>query len=175
MSDETLDDFRDVSGWNAITSGEAQLVLGRDTSPSGGALRLDYDFKGSGGFVVARKGFARRMPESWANELQARAPAPAHRVEIKLADPTGRNVWWWHRDAFAFPDAWQLLRIRSSEVSFAWGPAGGGPMRELGAIEIAIAAGPGGRGWVSLACLRFEDLSLTGPPRVQASSATPRH
>ena len=146
MSDETLDDFRDVSGWSAVTSGEAQLVLGRDIDSTGGALRLDYDFKGGGGFVVARKVFERRMPESWAIVLQVRGVAPANRLEIKLADPTGRNVWWWHRDAFEFRDAWQPLRIRSSEVSFAWGPAGGGAMRELGAIEIAIAAGPGGRG-----------------------------
>src|SRR6185369_2711450 len=85
------------------------------------------------------------------------------------------SVWWWHRDAFEFPDAWQRLRIPSSQVSFAWGPAGGGPMRELGAIEIAIAAGPGGRGSVALAHLAFEDLSLTAPPRIQASSATPGH
>ena len=173
MSEEILDDFRDVSGWSAVVSGQAQLVLRRDTGPSDGALTLDYDFKGGGGFVVARKRFARRLPESWAIDVQIRGAAPANTLEIKLADPTGRDVWWWHRDAFEFPDVWQPLRIRSSEVSFAWGPAGGGAMRELGAIEVAIAAGPGGRGTVSLADLRFEDLSLTGPPRVQASSAAP--
>jgi hypothetical protein len=175
MSDEILDDFRDVAGWSAVASGQAQLVLGRDAGPSGSALRLDYDFKGGGGFVVARKPFARRLPESWAIELRIRGAAPANRLEIKFADPTGRDVWWWHRNAFEFPDAWQPLRIRSSEVSFAWGPAGGGTIRELGAIEIAIAAGPGGRGTVSLADLRFEDLSLTEPPRVHASSAAPGH
>jgi F5/8 type C domain len=175
MSAEMLDDFRDISGWSAVTSGEAQLVLGRNTGPSGSALRLDYDFKGGGGFVVARKRLARRMPESWAMELQIRGEAPANRLEIKLADPSGRNVWWWHRDAFEVPHAWQPLRVRSSEVSFAWGPAGGGAIRELAAIEIAIAAGPGGRGAVSIAQLCFEDLSLTGPPRVQASSAAPGH
>ena len=106
MSDEILDDFRDVSGWSAVASGQAQLGLGRDTGPNGSALRLDYDFRGGGGFVVARKLFARRMPESWAIELQIRGAAPANRLEIKLADPTGRNVWWWHRDAFEFPHAW---------------------------------------------------------------------
>jgi hypothetical protein len=175
MSAETLDDFRDIAGWSTVTSGEAQLVISRDTGPAGPALRLDYDFKAGGGFVVARKPFARRMPESWAIELHVRGAAPANKLEIKLADPTGRSVWWWHRDAFEFPDAWQRLRIPSSQVSFAWGPAGGGPMRELGAIEIAIAAGPGGRGSVALAHLVFEDLSLTAPPRIQASSATPGH
>ena len=175
MSDEILDDFRDVSGWSAVASGQARLVLGRDTGPSGSALRLEYDFKGGGGFVVARKLFPRRLPESWALDLQICGAAPANKLEIKLADPTGRDVWWWHRDTFEFPDAWQPLRIRSSEVSFAWGPAGGGALRELGAIEIAIAAGPGGSGAVSFADLRLEDLSLTGPPLVQASSAAPGH
>src|SRR5262245_19259652 len=175
MSVQILDDFRDISGWSAVASGQAQLLLAHDTSPIGAALCLNYDFKGGGGFVVARKPVARRMPESWTIELQIRGAAPANRLEIKLADPTGRNVWWWHRDAFKFPDTWQPLRIRSSEVSFAWGPAGGGTMRELGAIEIAIAAGSGGRGWASLARLQFEDLSLTTPPRIQASSATPDH
>src|SRR6185436_9714653 len=86
-----------------------------------------------------------------------------------------RNVWWWHRDAFEFPSDWQPLRIRSSEVSFAWGPAGGGPLRDLAAIEIAIAAGPGGRGSVWLEDLRFEDLTLREPPLVRASSAADGH
>jgi len=175
MSVEILDDFRDVSGWSAAVSGQAQLALHRDRGPRGGALRLDYDFKGGGGFVVARKLFARRMPESWAIDMQIRGAAPANKLEIKLVDLNGRDVWWWRRDAFEFPDAWEALHIRSSEVSFAWGPAGGGAMRELGAIEIAIVAGPGGRGAVSFADLRFEDRSLSGPPRVEASSAAPGH
>jgi hypothetical protein len=104
-----------------------------------------------------------------------RGEAPANKLEIKLADPSNRNVWWWQRDAFAFPADWGALRIRSSEVAFAWGPAGGGAPRELGALEVAIAAGPGGAGTVWLADLRFEDLSLAGPPRVSASSAAPGH
>jgi hypothetical protein len=175
MADEVLDDFRDVSGWSAVASGQAQLAIAQDAGPGGPALRLDFDFRGGGGFVVARKSFPRRMPTSWALTLRVRGAAPANKLEIKLADPTNRNVWWWHRDAFAFPADWQPLRIRSSEVAFAWGPAGGGAMRELGALEIAIAAGPGGAGSVWIADLRFEDLSPAGPPRVRASSAAPGH
>ena len=104
-----------------------------------------------------------------------RGAAPANKLEIKFADPSGRNVWWWHRDAFDFPADWQQLRIRSSEVAFAWGPAGGGTMHELGTLEIAIAAGPGGRGTVSVCDLRFEDLSLKSAPRVAASSQAEGH
>jgi hypothetical protein len=172
---EQLDDFRDISGWSAVASGQARLAISQDEGASGKALRLDFDFAGGGGFVVARKGFPRAMPSIWALELRLRGKAPANKLELKLADPSNRNVWWWHRDAFDFPSDWQALRIRSSEVEFAWGPAGGGTLRELGALEIAIAAGPGGKGTVWLEDLRLEDLSLREPPRVRASSAAPGH
>ena len=173
---DVLDDFRDISGWSAVASGQAQLTLGSDAGPAGeAALRLDYDFKGGGGFVVARKNLARPMPAAWALSMRVRGAAPANKLEIKFADPSNRNVWWWHRDAFDFPADWQALRIRSSEVAFAWGPAGGGTMHELGALEIAIAAGPGGRGTVSVCDLHFEDLSLAGPPRVTASNSAQGH
>jgi hypothetical protein len=172
---DMLDDFRDLSGWSAVASGQAQLTITPADGPHGPAMRLDFDFHGGGGFVVARKLFARAMPPSWAIGFQVRGAAPANKLELKLADPSGRNVWWFHRDAFEFPADWQPLRIRSREVEFAWGPAGGGAMRELGAIEIAIAAGPGGKGSIWLADLRFEDLEPKSPPAVQASSALPGH
>ena len=171
MRGEVLDDFGDASAWSAIASGQARLVLSREPSPRGSALRLDFDFAGGGGFVVARRALARRMPESWALVLRLRGEAPANRLELKLADPSNRNVWWWFRDAFAIAKEWQELRIPSHEVGFAWGPAGGGALRELGALELAIAAPPGGRGSVFIEDLRFEDLSLREPPRVVASSS----
>ena len=172
---EVLDAFQDLSGWSAVASGQAQLTIRRDDGPHGSAMRLDFDFHGGGGFVVARKLFQRAMPASWAMGFQMRGAAPANKLELKLADPSGRNVWWFHRDAFEFPADWRPLRIRSREVEFAWGPAGGGAMRELGAIEIAIAAGPGGKGSVWLADLRFEDLEPKAPPEVRASSALLGH
>src|SRR5262245_12124617 len=175
MESELLDDFGSVGDWSAVASGRAELAITRDASPRGHALRLDFDFKGSGGFVVARRAIRHAMPESWALALRIRGAAPANKLEVKLVDPSNRNVWWWHRDAFAFPADWQPLRIRSSEVTFAWGPAGGGSLRELAAIEIAIAAPPGGRGTVWLEDLRFEDLTLREPPRVRASSAVAGH
>ena len=54
-----LDDFRDPSGWMPVASGLATLRLVPARSPAGTALALDFDFKGGGGFVVARKVFAR--------------------------------------------------------------------------------------------------------------------
>ena len=116
------------------------------------------------------------MPESWALDLHVRGAAPANKLEIKLADPSGRNVWWWHRDAFEFP----------RDVAAAAHP------QQRGRVRV----GAGGRRRAARARrdrdrdrrragrhaaryrsrdLRFEDLSLTGPPLVRASSAAPGH
>src|SRR5262249_59235340 len=114
------------------------------------------------------------MPESWAIDVQIRGAAPANKLEIKLLDPNGRDVWWWRRDAFEFPDAWQPLHIRSSEVSFAWGPAGGGALSAPRAVQIAHPARPRRPGPGSVPPPRFQGRSPCGPPPAGASVAPPR-
>jgi hypothetical protein len=175
MKSEILDDFADLSGWMPVASGLAELRISPDRGPAGAAMRLDFDFKGGGGFVVARKRLPRPMPESYALSFTIRGAAPANRLELKLADPSGRNVWWRHWDAFEVPADWQTLRVLSREIEFAWGPAGGGGLAELGVIELVIAAGPGGAGTMSIGDLRIEDRTYRGTPQVRASSARPRH
>jgi hypothetical protein len=170
---DILDDFEDVSAWMPVASGLAELKISAERGPRGGVMRLDFDFKGGGGFVVARRPLARAMPESYALGFAIRGTAPPNRLELKLADPSGRNVWWHHWDSFAFPAGWQTLQVRSSEIEFAWGPIGGGALSQLGAIELVIAAGSGGAGTVWIGDLRLEDRTYRGRPRVRASSAHP--
>src|SRR5262245_29556718 len=172
---DVLDDFQDPSGWMPVASGLAELRLAPARGPGGAALALHFDFKGGGGFVVARKVFARPMPESWALTFAISGEAPPNRLELKLADPSGRNVWWRHWDAFDIPREWRTITVPSRDVEFAWGPAGGGALQELGAIEIALAAGPGGAGTVRIADLHLEDRTYRGTPVVRASSARPGH
>jgi hypothetical protein len=175
MKSEPLDDFTDLSGWTPVASGQAQLDISRDRGPRGGAMRLDFDFKGGGGFVVARKRFSFPLPEAYAFTFDLRGVAPADKLEFKLVDPNGHNVWRYQEDAFDFPAEWRSLRIRSSQIDFAWGPAGSGPMRQVGAIEFAIAAPPGGKGTLWIANLCLEDHSFGSPAAVLASSALPGH
>ncbi len=176
MPDLLHDDFTDLAGWLPVASGLARLDVSRDAGPDGGsAMRLDFDFAGGGGFVVARKELALRLPETWALAFALRGTGPRNRLEVKLAGPGGENVWWYHEEAFELPPRWQPMRIRSRQVEFAWGPAGGGAIAELGAIEIALAAGPGGRGTVWLADLRFEDRTVRAAPVVRAASAQSGH
>jgi hypothetical protein len=141
-----LDDFTDLSGWSASTSGHAQLHISGDRERRGHAMRLDFDFKGGGGFVVARKRFALTLPEVYAFTFDVRGMGPANTFEFKLVDPGGWNVWRYREDAFECSADWRSLRIRSSQIDFAWGPAGSGPAHQVGAIEVAIVARPGGKG-----------------------------
>jgi hypothetical protein len=175
VASEILDDFDDVANWIPVASGLAQLEISAERGPRGSAMRLDFDFKGGRGFVVARRSLARAMPEKYALSFALRGHAPANRLELKLADPSGRNVWWRHWDAFELPGDWQTVSVSSNEIEFAYGPAGGGRLAHLGALELAIAAGPGGAGTVWISDLRLEDQTYRGRPRVRASSARTGH
>ncbi len=175
MRENVLDDFADLTGWIPVASGLATLTISADPGPRGNAMRLDFDFRGGGGFVVARKEFSFSVPESYAFTFPIRGNALANRFELKLCDRSGKNVWWFRREVFALPHDWQTVRIKSSEIEFAWGPAGGGSPGEVGAIEFVIAAGPGGKGTVWIDGLSIEDRTPHSLPTARASSSLPGH
>ncbi|MFB1488473.1 MULTISPECIES: hypothetical protein [unclassified Thiocapsa] len=175
MTIERLDDFVDPSRWQAYASGRAQLRLHSEAGPDGSALRLDFDFNGGGGFVVARRPARLMLPPAYCLRLAVRGAMPPNRFELKLVDPGGTNVWRYQQEMLEPDGDWHLLEIPSRLIDFAWGPAGGGAAREIGAIEIAIVAGSGGRGHLCIADLRMEDRTPPWPPELKASSALPGH
>ena len=123
--------------------------------------------------MVARKPFDLTLPESYAFSFDIRGRGPSNIFEFKLVDASNQNVWRWRVEAFDLPEDWQTLRIKSSQIQFAWGPLGGGPARDIAAIELVVAAGPGGQGTVWIEDLRFEDTSYYLTPLVEATSALP--
>ena len=167
MKERVIDGFSDAAGWQAFASGEAEMKVGAE----GGALRLDFDFHGGGGFVVARKEFRIAIPDDYAFAFRMRGTAPKNTFEFKLADPSGKNVWRWQEEAFAFGAEARELNLRGSRIDFAWGPAGGGPPKQLGAIEFVLSAGPGGKGTIWIEDLRFQDRTPRRKPAVTASSS----
>ena len=175
MHTRLLDSFTDLSDWMAVTSGKARLDITSEPGPYGQAMRLDFDFGGSGGFVVARKPFAFTLPETFAFHLAIRADAPPNTFEFKLVDPAGVNVWRYQDAAFDFTADWRALCIPGNRIDFAWGPAGGGAPTDIGAIELVVAAGPGGQGTLWFADLQLEDRTVTAPPRLRASNTLPGH
>jgi len=175
MTIKAVDDFVDVSGWQAIVSGRAELRLAADTGPAGPAMRLDFDFKGGGGFVVARRLVHLTLPPAYCFCLAVRGAIPSNRFELKLVDPGGTNVWRYQSETLAFDADWRTLEIPSRQIDFAWGPAGGGAASEVGAVEIAIVAGSGGRGQLWVSDLSLQDRTPPWPPRVLVSSVLAGH
>lgn len=175
MKAKILDDFEDLSGWIPFNSGQSKLTISPDQGLRGRAMRLDFDFSGGGGFVVARKEFPLEIPESYSFLFHVRGSGPGNIFEFKLIDETNRNVWRHRVEEFDFPKEWQPVRIRDSQIEFAWGPLGGGVPRRSAAIELVIAAGPGGKGTVWFDDLCFQDDTYRSVPRVTSSSALPGH
>lgn len=171
MDDGMADIFSELASWLAFASGEAELKLSSETGPYGHALRMDFDFKGGGGFVVTRKEFSLPLPESYVFTFRVRGAAPKNKFEFKMTDPSGKNVWRWQEDKFEFRREARELFLKSSQIEFAWGPAGGGTLRTLGALEFVISAGPGGKGTVWLEDFRFINRTISTAPVVTASSS----
>jgi len=173
-----VDDFDDVSGWSAHPADGVDLTIGRDTGELGGAMRLDFRFHGGGGYAVARKTFAVDLPDNYAFTFRMRGAAPSNHVEFKLIDASGENVWWHVRRDVEFSREWQTVTIKRRQISFAWGPQGGGDMRHVAAIEFAITAGSGGDGTVWIDRLELRPLAMPGAesaPVAKASSEAPGH
>ena len=123
-------------------------------------VRLPRRF-GLGGRFVERAAFD--FPDDWTLSFRVRGAGTPNTLEIKFLDASGENVWWARRESFAPPGEWQEIRVRKRQVSFAWGPAGGGELRHAAAIEIVLSAGTGGRGF-----LEVEEPVLAGRAKLAA-------
>jgi len=169
-----IDPFNSAQGWTPHPADGVSLALSSDS----GALRLDFGFAHGGGYAVARKDFSFDLPENYAFRFRIRGHAPSNHLEFKLIDTTGENVWWHVRRDAVFPDVWETWSIKKRQISFAWGPSGGGEIRHVAAIEWAITAGSGGTGTVWLDDLELVPLdapSATPPAPVASAQSSPGH
>jgi len=171
------DDFQDPSQWQALPSAGVRLALSGAEANTGRALRLDFDFAGHAGWAAARREVAIDLPENWEFDFSLRGEAQANDLEIKLIDASGQNVWWAVRRDLAPPAAGTTLRLKKRHFSFAWGPAGGGEIRHVAALEVTVTARAGGKGWITIDALKLTPLPPPGPPAhppaVTASSSAP--
>ncbi|GAC1671989.1 MAG: discoidin domain-containing protein [Steroidobacteraceae bacterium] len=161
------------SDWQPIVSGNARLDLAPVAGERLAALRMDYDFNGGAGFVVARRMQSRSMPEEFAVKFRLRGRGAVNHVELKLVDATGQNVWRYVLRDFKPPPRWKRITIQSRDIDFAWGPSSGRRIETLGSMEFGIVAGEGGTGTLWIADLSIEDCSPTEAPEATASSELP--
>ncbi|HUQ84609.1 MAG TPA: discoidin domain-containing protein [Gemmatimonadaceae bacterium] len=172
----TLDSFESTTDWRAQPSNGVSLRISADSGFRGRAMRLDFDFRGGGGYAAARKAFNFTVPANYELSFRVRGDAPSNTLELKLVDPSGDNVWWSNQPAFEFPRDWSEVVRKKRHITFASGPKGG-DLTRVAAIEIAIAAGTGGKGtvWIDELQLRPRepDRPYTLTPVVSATTEPP--
>jgi hypothetical protein len=162
-----------LSEWQPTASGNAALKLSMRWMGHVPALQMDFDFKGGGGFVVARRALRRPMPNEYAVQFRLRGSGAVNDLELKLVDDSGQNVWRHKREGLRLPRHWTRMRVESRDIDFAWGPASGTAISKLGSIEFAVVAREGGKGTVWIAGVDIEDCDPREAPRVSASSSLP--
>lgn len=168
--------FAEPANWLVAASGQAEGRLSAIGGPAGQAgLRLEYDFHGGSGFVVIRKELGIALPETFAIGFKLRGEGPPNHFEFKVADRGGANVWRHLQPDCPWPPEWTPRQVRERDLPFAWGPAGGGAAAEVGAIEFAVVAGPGGCGTLELTDFSLRDESFRTAAQVAASSSAPGH
>jgi hypothetical protein len=173
---KVIDDFESLTDWTAVASPGVEVEIAQDTGASGFGMRVDFDFHGSHGFLIVRKPIKLELPKNYAFSFRIRGQAPPNNVEFKLVDPTGSNVWRRTLRNFEFPESWDQIVIKKSRIDFAWGPDGS-ELKRIGAIEIALAAGTGGRGSVWIDDLELEprepSAAVSAPFELRASTNEP--
>ncbi|MCC6359174.1 MAG: discoidin domain-containing protein [Phycisphaerales bacterium] len=165
-----LDACESADGWS-VTSADGvdaaiALVDGAAAGDglAGKAVRLNYDFKAGAGYCVLKKTVDLALPEDYRFAFQLRGDGPPNNLEFKLVDPAGENVWWVNQREYEFPREWRRVTLPARRFQFAWGPSGGKPLGRVGAIEIAVAAGGGGKGHIDIDQITFEPIPPRGEP-----------
>jgi hypothetical protein len=173
----TLDDFESPEVWSA--SGSDGVVAEAAAAPgvTGEALRLSFDFQGHGGHAAVRRPLAITLPANYEISFLLRGEGPPNDLQFKLLDASGDNVWWFRQRNVPLSDSWRRVTFKKRQVEFAWGPTRERELSEVAELELVIAAGQGGRGWVAVDDLAIRELPLPPavppPPVASASSNSP--
>ena len=170
----TIDDFENgVGAWSTHPSDGTTMKIASAPGHDGKGMRIDFAFSG-GGYAIVRKELPLDLPDNYEISFWIRGTAPSENLEVKLVDSTGENVWWRNQHDVEFPRDWRRMSIKKRQISFAWGPRGGGVLRRAAALEISVTAGSGGRGTVWLDDIALEERPplATGTTRVVASASS---
>jgi hypothetical protein len=158
-----IDKFDNLAEWKEIASDGAKIKLDIQKGLNRNYLRIDYDFIGSG-YCGIEKLFPFNLPHNYKFKFSLKGNSPKNNLEFKLVDKSGDNVWWRNQRNFDFPTDWEIITIKKRDIEFAWGPIGGGEVKNFEKIQIIIAAAEGGKGTIFLDDLTFEEIPLPKDP-----------
>ncbi|WP_448099340.1 discoidin domain-containing protein [Luteibacter yeojuensis] len=135
-----LDDFDTTKGWLATHTDDVSATLRAVPGRTGQAICLDYDFHGVSGAASIRKTLPIDFPDGFALSFDVRGNMPPNTLQLKLADDSGDNVWWFQKPSFVPRDAWQTIEATSRQVEFAWGPVKDRTLRHTRDVEFMVYA-----------------------------------
>ncbi len=162
----------DIKRCRLIKTDGVQGTLSQDKRRGGRALRLDFNFGGSGHALV-RVPVSLVLTENYVFKFAVAGDCPSNSLEFKLLDQSTDNVWWVNRPNFQFPGKWQTMVNKKRHFSYAWGP-NKEQMKHVAYVDLSVTATSGGSGTVYFSDLNFDQLpAATGevePPLVKASS-----
>ncbi|HSR98161.1 MAG TPA: discoidin domain-containing protein [Kofleriaceae bacterium] len=164
-----LDAFDDLTPWHATASDGVTSSVRAVPGVRGPAMQLAFDLGSTAGYAVARRDLALDLPGDFELTFQLRGDLPVNNLELKLIDASGENVWWYRRANYAFPTAWREIRVKRSQIEFAWGPATDHTLRKAFAIELVVSAGKGG----GKGTLEIDELALRAVPPITGPAASP--
>jgi hypothetical protein len=167
-----VDAFESSAEWTAMPASGVEMKLSLEPGLHGNALRVDFRFTKGGGYAVIHRKVSLDLPENYRFKYHLKGATAPQNLEFKLVDASGEDVWWLNRPDFAYPAQWTEDRIRKRQISFAWGPKGGGELRHVAALEFAITAGSGGSGTVWFDDLTLELLPVPATPPAPVATAS---
>ncbi|MBV6443903.1 MAG: hypothetical protein IFNCLDLE_00154 [Ignavibacteriaceae bacterium] len=165
------ENFDSAEKWKINSSDGVVVSTHSDNGFSGKGIRFDVNFTLGSGYGGIFDLVSLELPENYLISFFVKAKnLPPNNFEFKLIDPSGDNVWWVNRKGYDFPSEWTKITLRKRNLSFAWGPQGGGEIKNLGRIEFIVASANGGSGSVWIDELKIEKLDppaqITSPPVV---------
>lgn len=173
------DAFAELGPWTATASDDANASLVSSTDAERHALRLTFDLAGTAGYASMNRRLPLDFPDNFELSFFLRANAKVNNFQVKFADATGENVWWFERQDFEFPTEWRRITIKKTQIAFAWGPTSDHSLRHTETLEFVVSAGRGGgQGAIEISELRLRALppeSSFPPMSASASSYLSGH
>jgi hypothetical protein len=171
-----LDDFESIEKWKLIVSEGVSGSLQPVDGAQGKALGFRFAFHGRAGYAIAQRAMPIHLPARYRFTFVLRGSAGRNNFEFKLLDSAG-NVYWLKTVNLVPPKRWQKRTIRQRQITYAWGPAGGGSPGTIDRMEFAVSAGNGGSGEIAIDELRLEiddEKVARALPVISSSSARGR-
>jgi len=171
--DTLLDNFNTVRGWKPITSDGVSMSIGSAQGYTGRSMVIHFQFHGGSGYAIAEKAFPIELPDNYEFTFYYKGDTPVNNFELKLLDSLG-NVFWIKQLNIHYPGVWTRKTITKDEISFAWGPSGGGIIRRIDSIQFVVSAGIGGKGTIYIDDFRLQKLipnSVSLPAPIASASS----